>query len=146
MATKRKYRKNGKINPDRIGNSRGIIQMRIEKVTPQQFGVGAIDCAKVRLKYMFCDFFGRVILPPTEVEHGQAQMKLATVQFQKACWEQGIRDVIVAVEVLARLGVDRLESKPEAQGTSQSRLDGAHDNVVDTVGSATHLIARSFAR
>lgn len=99
MATRRKYRKNRKINPDRIGNPRGIIQMRVEKVTPQRFGVVAIDCAKVRSKYMFCDFFGRVILPPTEVEHGKAQMKLAIVQVQEACREQGIRDVIVAVEM-----------------------------------------------
>jgi transposase len=99
MATRRKYRKNRKIDPERIGNPRGIIQTRVEKVTPQRFGVVAIDCAKVRSKYMLLDFFGRVILPPTEVEHGQAQMKLATVQVREACREQGIQDVIVAVEM-----------------------------------------------
>jgi transposase len=99
MATKRKYRKNGRIGPDRIGNPRGVIQTRVEKVTPQRFGVVAIDCAKVRSKYMLLDFFGRVILPAAEVEHGQAQMKLAIVQVKEACREQGIRDVIVAVEM-----------------------------------------------
>ncbi len=57
---------------------------------------------------------------------------------------QAIGDVLV--EVLAQLGVDRLESNPEAQGPRQSRLDGAHDNVVDTVGNATHRITRSVAR
>jgi transposase len=48
---------------------------------------------------MLCDFFGKVLVPPSEVEHARAQMQLATLQFQEACQRHDIRDAIVAVEM-----------------------------------------------
>jgi len=71
----------------------------VEKVGPQRFGIVAIDCAKARSKWMLCDFYGKVLVPPTEVEHARTQMQLATVEFKEACEQHGIRDSIVAVEM-----------------------------------------------
>jgi len=48
---------------------------------------------------MLCDFYGKVLVPPTEVEHARAQMQLATLQFREACQQHQIRDAIVAVEM-----------------------------------------------
>ena len=39
-----------------------------------------------------------VLVPPSEVEHGRAQMQLATVQFKEACRRHGIRDATAAVD------------------------------------------------
>jgi len=99
MATKRNSRKSRTTGPARLGKPNGIIQPRVQRVGPERFGVVAIDCAKARSKWMLCDFYGKVLVPPTEVEHARAPMQLATVQFQEACRQHDIRDAIVAVEM-----------------------------------------------
>ena len=99
MATKRNSRKNGTTGPARLGKPNGIIQPRVQEVGPERFGIVAIDCAKARSKWMFCDFYGKVLVPPTEVEHGRVHMQLATVQFEEACQQHKILDAIVAVEM-----------------------------------------------
>ena len=99
MATKRNSRKTDTKGPARLGKPRGIIQQRVQEVGPQRFAIVSIDCGKPASKWMMCDFYARVLLPPQEVEHGQAQMQLATVQVKEAYREHGIRDTIVAVEM-----------------------------------------------
>jgi len=99
MATRRNSRKNRTTGPGRLGKPNGIIQPRVEEVGPRRFGVVAVDCAKARSKWMLCDFFGKVLVPPTEVEHARTQMQLATLQFRQACEQHDIRDAIVAVEM-----------------------------------------------
>ncbi len=99
MATKRNSRKTRTNGPGRIGKPNGIIQPRVQEVGPERFGVVSVDCAKARSKWMLCDFYGKVLVPPSEVEHGRAQMQLATVQFRDACQRHGIRDAVVAVEM-----------------------------------------------
>ena len=99
MATKRNSRKSRTNGPARLGKPNGIIQTRVESVGPQRFGIVAIDCAKARSKWMLCDFYAKVLVPPTEVEHARTQMQLATVQFKEACQRHDIRDAIVAVEM-----------------------------------------------
>lgn len=99
MVTKRNSRKSRTSGPARLGKPNGIIQPRVQKVGPQRFGIVAIDCAKARSKWMLCDFYGKVLVPPTEVEHARTQMQLATVQFHEACRRHEILDAIVAVEM-----------------------------------------------
>ncbi len=99
MATRRNSRKNRPNGPALLGKPNGIIQPRVQKVGPQRFGVVAIDCAKARSKWMLCDFYGKVLVPPTEVEHARVQMELATIQFKEACEQHKILDAIVAVEM-----------------------------------------------
>ena len=99
MATRRNSRKSRTNGLARLGKPNGIIQPRVQKVGPQRFGIVAIDCAKARSKWMLCDFYGKVLVPPTEVEHARSQMQLATIQFKEACDKHHIRDAIVAVEM-----------------------------------------------
>ncbi len=99
MATRRNSRKNRTSGPARLGKPNGIIQPRVQKVGPERFGVVAVDCAKARSKWMLCDFYGKLLVPPTEVEHARAQMQLAIVQFKEASARHDIRDAIVAVEM-----------------------------------------------
>ena len=99
MATKRKSRKSGTKRPALLGKPNGIIQPRVQAVGPERFGIVAIDCAKARSKWMLCDFYGRVLIEPTAVEHQRTALELATVQLREACQRHGLKDHIVAVEM-----------------------------------------------
>ena len=99
MVTKRKSRRSRKITQAVLGKPRGIIQDRVRKVGPERFGIVAVDCAKARSKWMLSDFYGKLLVPPTKVEHARAQMQLAIVQFRDACKKHGIKDAIVAIEM-----------------------------------------------
>ncbi len=75
MTTKRKFSKrstkpaNGKFRQAVLGKPAGVIQRRVQEVGPEHFGVVAVDCAKDRSKWMMCDFFGKLLVEPTVVEH-----------------------------------------------------------------------------
>lgn len=99
MATKRNSRKSCGAGGSLIGKPQGIIQPRVQAVGPERFGIVSVDCAKGRSKWMLCDFYGRVLVPPTPVEHGRAQLQLATVQLREACQRYGLQDHLVAVEM-----------------------------------------------
>jgi transposase len=99
MATKRNSRRSGGGGIALLGKPNGVIQPRVQAARPERFGIVAVDCAKARSKWMLCDFYGRVLLPPTTVEHGRSQLQLATVQLREACQRHGLVDHLVAVEM-----------------------------------------------
>lgn len=99
MVTKRNSRKSRTTGIDVLGKPSGIIQARVQAVGPERFGIVAVDCAKARSKWMLCDFYGKVLIPPTVVEHQRATMELATVQLREAIEQHGLRDHLVAVEM-----------------------------------------------
>ena len=81
-----------------LGKPTGVIQARVQAARPEHFGVVSVDCAKDRSKWMFCDFYGKVLVSPTEVEHAKAQLQLAVVQLKEARDRHQIKDCIVCVE------------------------------------------------
>lgn len=99
MATKRNSRKSRAISPAVLGKPRGVIQARVQKVGPERFGVVAVDCAKARSKWMLCDFYGKVLIPPTIVEHQRTPLELAAIQLREAIQKHGLQDHLVAVEM-----------------------------------------------
>ena len=58
----------------------GIIKPRVQQVGPERFGIVSVDCAKARFKWMLCDFYGNVLVPPTVVEHNRVELELALAQ------------------------------------------------------------------
>ena len=53
---------------------RGLVHPRVQAVGgPQFFGIVSVDCAKVRSKFMLADFYGNVLVPPTEIEHNRVE-------------------------------------------------------------------------
>ena len=52
----------------------GVIQPRVQRVGPEHFGIVSVDCAKARFKWMRCDFYGKVLIPSTTVEHNGAEV------------------------------------------------------------------------
>ena len=99
MVTKRNSRKSRTIGIEVLGKPKGVIQPRVQAVGPEHFGVVAVDCAKARSKWMLCDFYGKVLIPPTVVEHHRAALELAALQLREALQKHDLRDHIVAVEM-----------------------------------------------
>jgi transposase len=99
MVTRNKRRKNSGSTQRFIGKPTGLIQSRVQAVGPERFGVVAVDCAKRRSKWMLCNFYGRVLIEPTGVEHTAGGLRAMTQLAAEACRAEGLTDSIVAVEM-----------------------------------------------
>jgi transposase len=99
MVITRKRRKSTGSKKRFIGKPSGQIQERVQAVGPEHFGIVSVDCAKRRSKWMLCNFYGKVIVEPTTVEHKAGGLQ-ATMQFiAEACRAEGLNDTIVAIEM-----------------------------------------------
>lgn len=99
MVTKTKKRNFTGAKKRFIGKPNGKIQERVQAVGPDHFGVVAVDCAKRRSKWMLCDFYGKVIIEPTTVEHTTGGLQAMTGRVAEVCKAEGLTDSIVAVEM-----------------------------------------------
>jgi len=82
-----------------MGRPAGQIQERVKLAGPEHFGIVSVDCAKDRSKWMLADFYGRILVPPTVVEHQRSQIQLTLLMLKQATEKHGIKDSIVAVEM-----------------------------------------------
>src|SRR5207244_279786 len=85
-----------------IQKPRGVIHPRVQQVGPEHFGIVSVDCAKARFKWMLCDFYGNVFVPPTEVAHNRVELDAAVAQLQQARAAHDLRDLVVGVERTGR--------------------------------------------
>ena len=85
-----------------LGKPRGILSPRVQKVGPEHFGIVAVDPAKARSSWMFADFYGRVLIPPTVVEHRRDAFDDALATLRQAIGTHDIQDLVVAVERTGR--------------------------------------------
>ena len=108
MATKvkSKSRRSGRFLA--VAKPSGTLHPRVQKAGPEHFGIVAVDCAKARSKWMLADFYGRILIPPTEVEHHKPGFDAAIAQIRQAITQHDLRDVLVAVE---RTGIYHLPIK-----------------------------------
>jgi transposase len=99
MVTKTRKRKSTGAKKRFIGKPNGQIQERVQDIGPEHFGIIAVDCAKRRSKWMLCDFYGKVIVEPTVVQHDSGSLQVMTQLVAAACQAEGLTDTIVAVEM-----------------------------------------------
>jgi len=99
MVTKTRKRKSTGSRKRFIGKPSGQIQERVQAVGPDHFGIVTVDCAKRRSKWMLCNFYGKVIIEPTGVEHTAGGLRAMTQCIAEACKREGLTDVIAAVEM-----------------------------------------------
>jgi len=78
MVTKIKKRKFTGSKKRFIGKRNGQIQARVQAAGPEHFGIVAVDCAKRRSKWLLCNFFGKVLIEPTTVEHTNGGLRAMT--------------------------------------------------------------------
>ena len=99
MVTKVKKRRFAGAKKRFLGKPSGQIQERVQAVGPEHFGVVPVDCAKRRSKWMLCNFYGKVIVEPTSVEHTTGGLRMMTLLVAETCKSEGLTDVVVAVEM-----------------------------------------------
>lgn len=99
-ATQKRNRKSTPTKPARyIGKPAGVIQSRIQAVGPEHFAVVSVDCAKLRSVWMICDYYGKVLVEPTAVEHQRGAFDAMVQQIRSAFKQFNITDSIAAVEM-----------------------------------------------
>jgi transposase len=71
-------------------------------VGPEHFGVVCFDCAKARSKWILCDFYGKVLVEPTIVEHQRGALAMTVSQIQDCAQRHQLGEVVVAIERTGR--------------------------------------------
>jgi transposase len=102
MAVKSTSRNRRKTRPHVLHKPRGVVHPRVQAVGPDYFGFVCVDCAKARSKMMLADFYGRVLVEPTTVEHNQSGFDAAVQSVRDAIGRHDLKEVIVVVERTGR--------------------------------------------
>src|SRR5947208_3765217 len=89
-------------SPDSLGKPRGVLHPRVRQVGPEHFGIVCFDCAKVRSKFLVADFYGRILLPPTEVAHNRPDLDAAVAGIRQAVADHQLRYSVVAINSTGR--------------------------------------------
>ncbi len=71
MSAKSKSKRARKSRSHSVHKPRGVIHPRVQAVGPEHFAFICVDCAKSRSKMMIADFYGRVLMEPTIIEHNR---------------------------------------------------------------------------
>src|SRR3984893_10586734 len=87
---------------DVLQKPRGVIHPRVQKVGPEHFGIVSVDCAKARSKWMLCDFYGNVLIPPTVVAHDRGDLDAAIARLRQALATHALHDVLIAIDRTGR--------------------------------------------
>lgn len=117
MAIRTKKRKSAHAKKRFIGKPGGLIQTRVQAVGPEHFGIVAVDCAKRRSKWMLCNFYGKVLIEPTTVEHTAGSLRAMTQRVNQTCRDEGLTDTLVAVEMTG------IYHKPVQRAFRQAKFD-----------------------
>ena len=99
MVTATRNRKSSGSRKRFIGKPTGQIQQRVQAAGPEHFGIVAVDCAKRRSKWMLCNFYGKVLIEPTEVEHTSGGLRVMAQLVAEACKAEHLTDTIIAIEM-----------------------------------------------
>src|SRR5438094_4403482 len=98
MPSKRSTKRSRSRDAELVHKPSGTFHPRVQQVGPEHFGIVSVDCAKARSKWMLCDFFGTILVPPTVVEHNRAAFAAMVAQVREAVAAHGLQDLLVAVE------------------------------------------------
>ena len=95
-ATSRSKRRRS--SPGSVQKANGILHPRVQHADPQHFGIVCVDVGKAKSEWMLCDFYGKVLIEPTEVIHTRCGFDLAIVLLRQTLDKHGIRDQVVSIE------------------------------------------------
>jgi transposase len=98
MATTFRRRRRRSARYCSVAKPSGSLHPRVQKAQPEHFGIVAIDCAKARSKWMLADFYGRILVGPTPVEHTDQGLQEAIAALRQARATHELHDLVVAIE------------------------------------------------
>ena len=81
-----------------VQKANGVPHPRVQKVGPERFGIVCVDVGKAKSEWMLCDFYGKVLIEPTEVLHTRCGFELAILELREVLRKDRIRDQVAAVE------------------------------------------------
>jgi transposase len=85
-----------------VAKPRGVLHPRVQQVGPDHFGILCFDCGKRRSKFLLADFYGRVLIPPTPVDHNRPALDHAIALTRQAFTQHQLGDGVVAIERTGR--------------------------------------------
>src|SRR5438045_7804433 len=101
-STQTRRRSSRRRTPGSVGKPRGVLHPRVQQVGPEHFGILCFDCGKRRSKLLLADFYGRVLIPPTPVEHNRPSLDQAVALARQAFTEHQLTDGVIAIERTGR--------------------------------------------
>src|SRR6478672_5910881 len=84
--------------PEVLQKPHGVIHPRVQQVGPEHFGIVAVDPAKARSYWMLADFYGRVLIPASVLEHNRPGFEAAIARLRRAIAAHDLRDLVIAIE------------------------------------------------
>jgi transposase len=81
-----------------LHKANGVLHPRVQAVGPDHFGLVCFDCAKARSKWILCDFYGKVLVEPTTVEHQRGQLAMAVALVNDCAQQHQLQDLVIAIE------------------------------------------------
>ena len=102
MASTSRSKKRRSSRTPLIYKPHGIIHPRVQAAGPEHFGIVSVDCAKARSKWFLADFYGKVLIPPTTVEHTRTGLKAMVDSVRQAIARFGLGDLTVGIERTGR--------------------------------------------
>lgn len=91
-------RSNRRRSQPRLPRPAGVMNQRAQAVGAERFGIVSVDCAKLRSRWMLCDFFGQALLPPATVEHTGPGFRQALDMLRATVAQRELAHVLVAIE------------------------------------------------
>jgi transposase len=100
VSTKRRSRKGGKRGRLALllPKATGKLDLRVREVGPERFGIVSVDCAKERSVWMLRDFYGRVLVELSTVEHTGPGLRAMTAALRGGVQNHELGHVVVAIE------------------------------------------------
>lgn len=94
----KRFRSSGRRAPQQSFKAGGVLDARVQEVGPEHFGVVAVDCAKLRSRWMLRNFYGDVLLHPASVNHTAPGFRQALDTLRSAAARHALTHVLVAIE------------------------------------------------
>lgn len=76
----------------------GVLDARVQSVGPEHFGIVAVDCAKLRSRWVLRNFYGDILRPPADVNHTAPGFRQMLDALRAAVVRHDLRQVLIAVE------------------------------------------------
>lgn len=98
MTSRRRSSHRSKATPFFVQQPRGAINRRVQVVGPEHFALVCIDCGKQSSTWMMADFYGKVLVEPTDLPHTRAALDAAIAQVRRILEQHDFRDQLIAIE------------------------------------------------